>query len=88
MCVDINGKPAVAGQVIAINLNVTAKVILTEQGAAFYEEYRKQCRYPPKPVQAGEVLRDQLWHIMQVFGSSLVLGGLPPFKDLEVEIST
>lgn len=82
-----------------INLNQNAEVILTQRGANAanemeikwfntlmqYEHYKKN---PPelKQYKAGDVYKDQLWRVFQVFGNSVELGYESPFYLNEVKV--
>lgn len=69
------------------NLNDTAEVTLTEFGAQIYNEWESSHRFPAiekRQFKEGDVLRDQLWHLFQIFGSFMILGGRVPFQDCEV----
>lgn len=63
---------------IAFNINWDATVTLTETGAnqynAAHEDFWQKYPEYAKPVEAGHVLRDHLWHLMQVFGSKMFVG--------------
>jgi hypothetical protein len=68
-----------------INANRQVSVVLTETGAnamnAIYAEYGLARRW-----SAGDVLKDQLWSVMQTLGSAFVMGGEPPVKDCEITL--
>jgi hypothetical protein len=67
-----------------INLNDFVEVVLTEMGAAVYNEFYEKLNLPEKylpPLKLeGDVHRDQLWHIMQVFGPCISIGLVSPFE--------
>jgi hypothetical protein len=79
------------------NINNSVEVRLTEKGANIYNNwYGRYAQYGivQEPVQEGHLLRAQLWHLFQVFGEHIHLGGEVPFemcnmyideKDLEEE---
>jgi hypothetical protein len=66
-----------------LNINDTCMVTLTASGAVTYNKWEAQfenLKYTkPNYKQAGEVVEAQLWHLFQVFGSSIHLGGDVPF---------
>ncbi len=71
-----------------MNLNDRVKVVLTQEGANIYNSYYEDTpsEYRPDRKIVGEVLTDQLWGIMQVFGNHISLGRMSPFKDCQLEI--
>lgn len=75
---------------IEINLNDTVEVTLTEKGAEVYNKYlegsymyRQGLREQKK---AGDVLKEQLWHMFQVFGPHIHLGNQAPFDLCEIRL--
>jgi hypothetical protein len=65
-----------------VNMNDAAEVVLTELGAQVYNKYHERYTYyRPEIVSKGDVLRDQLWHLMQVFGPAIHLGQYSPFEE-------
>lgn len=71
-----------------MNLNDRVKVVLTSKGAEVWNEYYAStpAKYKPNCRKEGDALTDQLWGLMQIFGSSVSLGCISPFKDCEMEI--
>jgi len=76
------------------NLNDRATVTLTAEGAAAANaHYDKVFANLPARAQSvkphyheGATLSTELWHLMQVFGKSLLVGGPNLFKDNRVAI--
>jgi len=67
-----------------LNVNEKVSVTLTNHGLdilkenyAYYEQYLE-----------GNILTMQLWEIMNIFGSSFILGSPPPFTDIAFEKTT
>jgi hypothetical protein len=64
-----------------ININEIVEVTLTSYGADVYNSYYSQFKhYRPAERKEGDVLRDSLWSIMQVFGPAIYMGMQPHFK--------
>lgn len=72
-----------------ININDSVSVTLTPSGAEIwnakeedtFERFKHMEWFVPKYKQSGDVLKEQLWHLFQVFGSSIHLGGDVPFEN-------
>lgn len=60
--------------------------MLTERGAKIYNEWCSEVTYSRVPVKAGDVLKDQLWSIMSVFGNAFQLGSISPFENCEIDL--
>lgn len=74
---------------VSLNLNDVAEVTLTKFGARTYNEWEESFRLPPynkREFKEGDTLRDQLWHLFQVFGPHLSLGCQAPFLNCEVRL--
>lgn len=71
-----------------LNLNELCRVTLTQRGAEVWNEFESQfvgLHYTtPKFKQAGDVLKESLWHLFQVFGSSIHMGCQVPFEKCEI----
>ena len=73
-----------------VNINNFATVTLTERGAIVWNDYHASTRtmyplsYPFK--KAGDVVRDELWSIMHIFGNSLYNGRKTPFEGNVMDI--
>jgi hypothetical protein len=65
-----------------INLNDPVEVVLTAQGAQIWNKYWEDIPavYRPEVEQEGGVLREQLWHLFEVFAKHISLGKEFPFK--------
>jgi hypothetical protein len=81
------------------NLNVNEKVSvkLTENGLEFLKEYSEEIDLIQNTNNTfehyqqylnGDILTMQLWEIMNIFGSSFILGTPPPFTDIAFEKTT
>lgn len=71
-----------------ININDTVKVILTEAGARHYNEvWNEYTLYgiEPKNLVAGDILKTQLWCLMQDFGSEIGMCQ-PLMFETEIEV--
>ena len=68
----------------SFNINNYATVTLTEFGAkvynARYDDIIMPEKYNPAKVEAGHVLRAQLWSLFQDFGPHISLGMVNPFE--------
>ena len=65
-----------------ININDAAEVVLSEYGAQVYNKYHERyTHYRPEIVSKGDVLREQLWRLMQVFGPAIHLGQQSPIEE-------
>lgn len=67
-----------------LNLNEEVSVELTKSGADIYNSYWIDYKDPSK--KEGDVIKEQFWHLFQVFGEHIYLGCEMPFKDCEVII--
>lgn len=75
------------------NINDYVSVTLTEVGATIYNDYyapfiAERPEYYTWWVEkkASDVLKDQLWSIMQKFGPHVGLGFASPFEDCVIDI--
>ena len=77
-----------------MNVNDVVSVKLTERGLEIYEQYIKEIKehvpfisdmdsFMRSKINCG-VLTMQLWEIMQIFGSSFMLGSEPPFMEIDI----
>lgn len=72
---------------IQFNMNENVEVTLTKFGAKVINDDRAEIRklvpeYAPKAYSEGDVLKDQLWSVMQTFGPHIHMGMVEvPFKD-------
>ena len=72
-----------------MNINDIVSVTLTASGAAtwnanedyFVEQFKNLMWFAPKYKVEGDVLKEQMWHLFQIFGSSIKMGFEVPFKD-------
>jgi hypothetical protein len=67
-----------------ININDYVEVVLTQAGADTYNTYWNDISYRwpgfvEKNLKEGDVLKEQLWSVMQIFGPHIHLGGHVPF---------
>ena len=71
-----------------INLNEKVSVKLTDFGAEHYNKFNSQFgKYAPPRLNEGDVLTDELWEIMQIFGSVLHNGMVRiPFMNNQIEV--
>lgn len=81
---------------IAFNLNWYVKVKLTETGMRhlmdrhlemfeFWDRYGKMMpEYLPPKFDSDGYTKYQMWHLMQIFGSKMHMGGPLPFESMEV----
>lgn len=73
-----------------LNLNERVSATLTQRGAEVWNAWESQfigCSFTtPKYKQAGDVLKEPLWHLFQVFGSSIHMGCQVPFEKCEIII--
>ncbi len=68
------------------NVNDYVTVTLNEGGCRVYKEYWEESDItPPRNFQPGDKLKDQLWHVMAIFGPHITLTVDPPFST-EIEI--
>jgi hypothetical protein len=65
-----------------ININDMAEVVLSEYGADVYNKFYEQFKFhrPAKKIE-GDVLREQLWSLMQTFGPAISIGQQSPFVE-------
>lgn len=75
-----------------INLNGRAKVTLTAKGAQIITEYYADMHkdyplIPAKEFKEGDVLEEQLYYIMYMYGSSMYAGAENVFVDNEITIT-
>ena len=78
---------------VKVNINVNASVRLTKKGAKIINDYYADLHkdYPliaAKNYKEGDVLVDQIYNIMYMFGSGLYCGADPLFIDNEIVIHT
>lgn len=75
---------------IEFNINWDATVTLTAAGANQYNTAHEDFwqKYPEyaKPVEAGYVLREHLWLLMQMFGSNMYCGSVLMFEDCKMTL--
>lgn len=61
-----------------MNINDNVQYTLTASGAAIwnarYEDTAMLTKYVPEVMRAGDVVKTQLWYVMQVFGPHIYLG--------------
>ena len=77
-----------------LNINESVSVTLTASGAAtwntnedyFADKFKHLEWFGPKYKSEGDVLKEQLWHLFQVFGNSVSLGKEVPFKNCIITI--
>lgn len=70
-----------------ININASARVTLTAQGAFHVTKQYKQWGYTfAGPFKEGDVFEAQLWELMKIFGHCLFNGCLVPFDGNVVEV--
>lgn len=76
-------------EIITVNLNQYATVRLTDHGRKIWhdawEPYDKTGDMDKK-VQPDGKLREQIWHIMQVFGPHIGMALPPVFAEVTMEI--
>ncbi len=70
---------------LEINLNDTVEVVLSKFGAKIYNDWWNDPDFNWRTTElsakkTGDKLRAQLWHLMQVFGPHIHLGGNAPFE--------
>ena len=75
-----------------INLNAHAKVTLTAKGAQIITEYYADMHkdyplIPAKKFKAGDVLEEQLYYIMYMYGSSMFVGAEAVFVNNELKVN-
>lgn len=77
-----------------MNVNDFVSVKLTKTGLEIYEQHIKEIKelvpfisdmdsFMRSKIKGG-VLTMQIWEIMQIFGSSFVLGSEPPFMEIDI----
>jgi hypothetical protein len=75
---------------VRLNINETVQVKLTKAGAETWNKWESQYENltytKPKYKQKGDVLKESMWHLFQVFGNSIHMGCEVPFKDCEIII--
>ena len=72
-----------------ININQMAQVRLTEEGAKVFNAWDRETQFPgwvPKDLNAGDVFKGHLWHLMQVFGPHIYMGCNVPFEGNEIQL--
>jgi hypothetical protein len=72
-----------------INLNDHVEVVLNARGVEIYNAYERRFEglYEGQVMRykaEGDVLRDSLWHIMQIFGEHIYMGCVVPFEGCKV----
>ena len=75
-----------------INLNGRAKVTLTAKGAQIITEYYADMHkdyplIPAKEFKEGDVLEEQLYYLMYMYGSSMYAGAENVFVDNEITLT-
>jgi hypothetical protein len=74
------------------NINDTATVKLTSEGEKVLRAYYGPTAYltpdgrVPGYNQVTHVYRSELWHVMQIFGRKIYMGGLPMFVENAITI--
>jgi hypothetical protein len=81
-----NDRPTVP---VYVNLNQRFLIRETEHGREVFDRHYRDCGLDPAEyrqhcTQPDGRLRLELWHVMQIYGSSIVMGGPEPF-DLTIE---
>ena len=76
-----------------INLNAKAKVTLTAKGAKIITDYYADMHkdyplIPAKKFKEGDVLEEQLYYIMYMYGSSMYAGAENVFVDNQITLTT
>ena len=75
-----------------INLNERAKVTLTAKGAQIITEYYADMHkdyplIPAKKFKEGDVLEEQLYYLMYMYGSSMYAGAENVFVDNQITLT-
>lgn len=75
-----------------INLNARAKVRLTAKGAKIITDYYADMHkdYPLIPVKEfkeGDILEEQLYYLMYMYGSSMYVGAENVFVDNQITLT-
>ena len=75
-----------------INLNAKAKVTLTAKGAKIITDYYADMHkdyplIPAKTFKEGDVLEEQLYYIMYMYGSSMYAGAENVFVDNQITLT-
>lgn len=75
-----------------INLNEKAKVTLTAKGAKIITDYYADMHkdyplIPAKKFKEGDVLEEQLYYIMYMYGSSMYVGAENVFVDNQITLT-
>ena len=75
-----------------INLNEKAKVTLTAKGAKIITDYYADMHkdyplIPAKKFKEGDVLEEQLYYIMYMYGSSMYAGAENVFVDNQITLT-
>jgi hypothetical protein len=68
------------------NMNNYVEVVLTGYGAKIYNSWASSRVYSRPLMEKGNVLKDQLWMIMYVFGEHISLGMNSPFEYCEIDL--
>ena len=68
------------------NANNYVEVVLTERGAEIYNAWCNESVYTRVHKQEGEVLKEQLWLIMNIFGKHFKLGSVSPFENCDIHL--
>ena len=80
-----------------LNVNEKVSVTLTNNGLDILKEYSSKLDFllntkdnyaHYEQYLEGNILTMQLWEIMNIFGSSFILGSPPPFTDIAFEKTT
>lgn len=71
-----------------LNLNERVQVVLTPRGAEIWNaneaQYENVHYSKPNYKQAGDVLKESLWSLFQVFGKDIYMGCQVPFEGCEI----
>lgn len=75
-----------------INLNTKVKVTLTAKGAKIITDYYADIHkdyplIPAKTFNEGDVLEEQLYYIMYMYGSSMYAGAENVFVDNQITLT-
>ena len=75
-----------------INLNERVKVTLTAKGAKiitnYYADMHKDCPIvPAKKFKEGDVLEEQLYYLMYIYGSGMYVGEENDFTDNQITLT-
>jgi len=68
-----------------ININNRVSFTLTKRGADILNEY-EALKLRTVLHTEGELYKEQLWHIMEIFGGDVSLGMESPFENCEITV--